>query len=77
MKKSKADKYYSEEKINRWTDEIKTIKESIRDRASQIAGGFVDLPSNEFYVLIRFINKEIEMIEELQALIDEENDKCF
>ena len=63
------------DKIAMWESCIQGLKDSIKDRAAQIAGGFIDIPSSELIVTIGFINKEIEMIGELQALIDEERGK--
>jgi len=74
-KKSRNEKERSEEKIDRWSAAIKGLQDSIQDRAAQIAGGFIDIPSSELIVTIGFINKEIDMIGELQALIDEERGK--
>lgn len=69
---SKKDKHVNEEKIDRWTIEINDLKNSIKDKAAQIAGGFIEIPSSELIVMLEFINKEIEMINDFQALIGEE-----
>ena len=69
---SKKDRRDSEEKIDRWSIAINDLKNSIKDRAAQIAGGFIEIPSSELIVMLGFINKEIEMINDLQALIGEE-----
>ena len=71
-KKSRNEKEVSEEKIDRWNAAIKGLQDSIKDRAAQIAGGFIDIPSSELLVTLGFITKEVDMIGELQALIDEE-----
>lgn len=69
---AKKNKQDSEEKIDRWSIAINGLKDSIKDRAAQIAGGFIEIPSSELIVTLGFINKEIEMINDLQALIGEE-----
>lgn len=74
-KKSRNEKERSEEKIDRWSAAIKGLQDSIKDRAAQIAGGFIDIPSSELLVTLGFITKEVDMIGELQALIDEERGK--
>lgn len=74
-KKSRTEKEISEQKIDRWSVAIKGLQDSIKDRAAQIAGGFIDIPSSELIVTLGFITKEVDMIGELQALIDEERGK--
>ena len=72
VKKSRNEKEVSEQKIDRWSAAIKGLQDNIKDRAAQIAGGFIEIPSSELLVTIGFITREIEMIGDLQALIDEE-----
>ena len=69
---AKKNKQDIEEKIDRWSIAISGLKDNIKDRAAQIAGGFIEIPSSELIVTLGFISKEIEMINDLQALISEE-----
>ena len=69
---AKKNKQDSEEKIDRWSIAIKDLQDDVKDKAAQIAGGFIEIPSSELLVTLGFINKEIDMICELKGLIDEE-----
>ena len=71
---AKKNKQDSEEKIDRWSVAIKDLQDDVKDKAAQIAGGFIEIPSSELLVTLGFINKEIDMICELKGLIDEEKE---
>ncbi len=70
MKKPK-----NNEKINMWRGQILELESTIKDQAAQIAGGFVKIPSQEFYVLGHHMLQEAEMIQDLEGVITAEEKK--
>lgn len=63
------------DKIATWESCISVLKDSIKDQAAQVAGGFVELESSEFLVILECMELNRRQIAAYRSLIDEENNK--